>query len=109
MYTIYSKYRFNNLERDNMVIRDKKWLRVAVDLYKIGNDIKKLEAKKKEIQAKLVELSKNRDSSFEGYEFKIISMRGPVKYKDIPELEGIDLDRYRGKEYSFWKLNRKYE
>ena len=40
-----------------------------------------------------------------GVKIQYIKRKGNVDYKKIPELTGIDLDKYRGKSSSFWQLS----
>ena len=41
-----------------------------------------------------------------GVKAKLFKRVGNVDYKRIPELRGVDLERYRGKETEFWRIER---
>lgn len=44
--------------------------------------------------------------SHAGFKSQWITKKGNVRYKDIPQLQGIDLDHYRGEDSVFIKLSR---
>lgn len=67
----------------------------------IGN----AEARKKEVLAELVKLSKERNAVIHGRKLTKVERKGNVQYAKIPELKGIDLEPYRGASSSFWKLS----
>lgn len=62
------------------------------------------EARKKEILAELVHLSKERDAVIHGRKLTKVERKGNVQYGKVPELKGVDLDPYRAKPSQFWKL-----
>lgn len=63
------------------------------------------EARKKEILADLVKISKERDSVINGRKLTHVERKGNVQYGKVPELKGVDLEPYRGKSSTFWKLS----
>src|SRR5690554_147459 len=63
------------------------------------------EARKKEVLAELVRISGERDALMHGRKLTKVERKGNVNYKKIPELEGVDLERYRGKPSEFWRLS----
>lgn len=60
--------------------------------------------RKKEIMDELVSMSKERDAIIHGRKLTKVVRKGSVQYKKIPELQGVDLEQYRGKPTEFWKL-----
>jgi len=62
-------------------------------------------ARKKEILSELIAMSKERDAIIHGRKLTRVERKGSVQYKKIPELEGVDLDQYRGKPTQYWKLS----
>ena len=52
----------------------------------------------------LQELSYNQDSIGQNYVFYSMDRKGPIDYKNIPELKNIDLGLYRKEDIQFWKL-----
>ena len=63
------------------------------------------EARKKEIMAELVQLSKERDAVIHGRKLTKVERKGNVNYSKVPELKGVDLEPYRGKSSEFWRLS----
>lgn len=66
--------------------------------------IKSLEDKKDYLRKKLIELCA--DQSCTGHGVKVMKsiMKGRVAYDEIPEIKGIDLDKYRKNSTSSWKI-----
>lgn len=62
------------------------------------------EARKKEILAELVQLSKERDAVIHGRKLTKVERKGNVQYGKVPELKGVDLEKYRAKSSEFWRL-----
>lgn len=62
-------------------------------------------ARKKEIMAELVALSKDRNAVIHGRKLTKVERKGNVQYAKIPELKGLDLEPYRGKSSEYWKLS----
>lgn len=63
------------------------------------------EARKKEIMAELIEIAGERNAILCGRKLTQIERAGNVNYKKIPELQGVDLEKYRNKPSKFWKLS----
>lgn len=62
-------------------------------------------ARKKEVLGELVLLSKDRPAIIHGRKLTKVERKGNVKYSDVPELKGVDLEPYRGKPSQYWKLS----
>lgn len=60
--------------------------------------------RRKEVQAELVKLAKEKDAEIWGRKLTKVKKKGNVQYAKVPELKGVDLDPYRGKESEYWKL-----
>ena len=63
------------------------------------------QARKKEVLAELVQLSKERNAIIHGRKLTLVEREGNVQYKKIPGMEGVDLEQYRGASTTFWKLS----
>lgn len=72
---------------------------------KLKATIDDAEARKKEVLAELVKISGERDALMHGRKLTKVERKGNVNYKKIPELEGVDLEKYRGKPSEFWRLS----
>lgn len=65
----------------------------------------KLEAVRKEIIDAAVTNGKEK---YECFGFKIVKQerKGNIDYKKVPELQGVDLEKYRGKKISYWSIKK---
>lgn len=89
-------------------------LRVQIDTPEVGLMLAELDAvrerqkkdgaREKEIIANLVQLAGEKNASVFGRPLTKVVRKGNVQYNKIPELKGIDLEKYRGKDSSFWKF-----
>lgn len=64
--------------------------------FKLAKQIEELEEQKKEVEKELLLLAEGKDMNSGMYYVKWVTKKGNVKYSDIPELVGVDLDKYRG-------------
>lgn len=71
----------------------------------LGQTIDDASARKKEVLAELVALSKERNAIIHGRKLTQVERKGNVQYAKIPELKGLDLEPYRGNPSVFWKLS----
>lgn len=61
--------------------------------------------RKKEVFDELVKLAKGRNSLVWGRKLTQVERKGAVNYKAIPELKGVDLEQYRKKPSTYWRLS----
>ncbi len=87
------------------MIDNEKWLDVAKRLYNASQARKELEKAEKELSDELKEMGKHEMYSFGGMRYYYEVRTGNVNYKDIPALQGIDLELYRGAPSKIWKLS----
>jgi len=76
-------------EIKDKVLFDKLMSRAVIDF-----EIKKLEAEKEAIES---EIFKSSDGKCGHFEIVTVERKGNISYKEVPELAGIDLEKYRGK------------
>lgn len=62
-------------------------------------------ARKKDILDTLILLAKERDAEICGKKLTKVERKGAVNYSEIPELEGVDIERYRKAGTSYWRLS----
>ena len=86
-------------------VQAQEWIDTAKRLYKLQKEIKQLEADEKLVMEQLKHLSNNSSARGDIFLFMKTLRKGNVNYKDIPELSGVDLERYRGKSVENWKLS----
>ena len=85
----------------------KEWITVAQDAYKIKIALAELKKQDKVFMDKLKHLSNNENAKGGGYIFSKQINNGKIQYKNIPFLQTIDLEEYRGQAFESWKLEKK--
>ena len=68
------------------------------------NMITDLEERKKEIKAKMVEMTGGKSAEGYGLKLQQVTQKGSVDYSLIPELRGVDLEKYRKQPTTFWRI-----
>ncbi len=84
--------------------RDRLWLETARKLYELKLLIKTYEKEEAKTMASLKALSGGLSSKAGEFIFTKSMRKGGVVYKNIPELQGVDLEQYRKEETETWKL-----
>jgi putative phage-type endonuclease len=80
------------------------WKRYATEYLKLCEQIKNLEEVKDSYRKELLRLCGDQNCLGEGVRVMKMHMRGRVDYDAIPELLGVNLDRYRKGSTSAWKI-----
>lgn len=91
-------------DRDFETHDDSEWETQALQYIGILADIKSLERQQEVARQNLIRLSNNRNAQGAGVKVAKITMRGKVDYKSIPELNSIDLEKYRKKSSESWRI-----
>ena len=80
--------------------------KLLIDEYQdLTDSIDQATERKKEVFDELVKLAKGRNSLIWGRKLTQVERKGSVDYKSIPQLKGIDLEQYRKKPTSYWRLS----
>lgn len=82
------------------------WITVAKEAYEAQQIKQEAAERERKALEQLKELSKHRSASAGDFVFALSYRKGSVDYSSIPELESIDLERYRKEEVMTWKLIR---
>lgn len=80
------------------------WKEYAKEYCNLNQKIKDLEELKESYRKELLKLCGDHSCSGEGIKVMKTTMRGRVDYDAIPEIQGIDLDNYRKKSTTSWKI-----
>lgn len=94
-------------DRDHAPIPDEDEFRTDLlcDLSKeLKRKIKFLQEEHEEVMKQIKEVTKGRSSKTKNYKITKSMTPGRVQYDKITELEGIDLDQYRGSPIESWRL-----
>lgn len=61
--------------------------------------------RRKEIEAELIEMAKGKNALIWGRKLTKVDRKGNVQYAKVPELKGVDLEPYRGKGSTSWRIS----
>lgn len=78
-------------DKDYIKREDEEWMQLAKEWI----EIMKIEDRKEQIKKRLLDISGKSNTMGGGIKLSKIPRKGNVDYKSIPELNGIDLERYR--------------
>lgn len=76
---------------------DNEWLILAEEWRTVHAQLAALQKREKELRQELIDLSDGQSSFGGGVRLKRSEGKGRISYAKIPELEGVDLETYRGK------------
>lgn len=93
------------LTEHDYILRDENWGKMAKKAYDLQEKRKLIEKEEKKEKDLLKELSMGRNSIKGNLMYTLTHSKGLVDYKAVPELSGIDLEKYR-KPSSRWNLKR---
>ena len=65
----------------------------------------KATAEHKEIKDKIISFAGDKSSTGHGLTATKVMRKGNVNYAKVPQLEGVDLEQYRGKSTFYWKIS----
>ena len=80
------------------------WKAFAVEYRKINEQIKNLEEIKASYRSELLKLCGDQNCLGEGVRVMKTTMHGRIDYEAIPEIKGVDLNRYRKNPTTTWKI-----
>lgn len=83
---------------------DLNWKGYASEYRKLCEQIKNLEDIKQSYRKELLKLSEDQNCLGEGVRVMKTIMPGRVDYDSIPEIKGVDLDKYRKGSTTIWKV-----
>lgn len=98
-------YCVKNLKEPKMTEKDKKtlflnmqsdsWFNASMDWLRLKSEVDEGKKKQEACRQKLLALCDGKDALGFGIQVKSFVKAGSVDYSKVPELEGVDLDRYR--------------
>jgi hypothetical protein len=106
MCDFLTKVKTKKLEEDNCIEReDEEWVDAAMQWRKINASIKDLEKMEKECRQQLIAMAGHQNISGGGIKICKHIRKSAIDYGVIPELMGIDLDKYRKADIEYWKIS----
>ena len=82
------------------------WISTAREAFEAQQIKQEAAEKERKLLDQLKVLSKNKSAAAGDFVFALSYRKGSVDYSAIPELESIELDRYRKEDVLTWKLMR---
>lgn len=91
-------------EGDYVQREDDLWEQCALKWRSVNDSIKELEKEEEELRKQLIFLSGESNSKGAGISLCQVQRKGNVEYAKIPELKGVDLDKYRKGSINSWRI-----
>jgi putative phage-type endonuclease len=91
-------------EGDYIERNDPIWQKCASHWAEITSQIKELEMIEEDLRKQLIFLSGESNSKGAGISLCQVQRKGNVDYANIPELKGVDLDKYRKRSINSWRI-----
>lgn len=82
------------------------WKKTSSNYLECKNNMELLENEMKNLKDKLIELSNGQNCHGNGISLTKTSRKGNINYKEIPELNGIDLEKYRSKNIEYYTISQ---
>lgn len=80
--------------------------KLLIDEYNdLSDAIDQANERKKEVLQELIQLAKGRNALIHGRKLTEVERKGAVDYKKIPELQSVDLEKYRKNPSKYWRLS----
>ena len=85
---------------------DSEWLALAQERLTLKNQFDELNKTLKDINNQLIAFAKKKDCKVVGGGIKAFkaTRKGAVQYAKIPELKGVNMDKYRKKDVEYWSI-----
>lgn len=80
------------------------WNEITDKWSSVSHQLKLLQSEEKELRKSLIDMSGNINSKGNGVKVTKILRKGCVNYIKIPELQGVDLEKYREKAIETWRI-----
>lgn len=90
----------------DLIERDDEWETIAVKIWDIKEEQKRLAEERELLENRLKELSENKNSKSKNFTFKYSIAKGLIDYSSIPELKDVNLNNYRKKHSVRWTLKK---
>jgi len=91
-------------EKDFQMVNSPEWEQLATQWKRINSQLNSLEKEEKRLRDSLISLASNQNSLGGGVKVTRFLRKGSVDYEKIPQLQGLDLERFRKKPVECWKI-----
>ena len=91
-------------DRDYTERTDSSWANAAAEWALVQKQLEDLKVREKQYRDTLIQLSEDKNSIGHGVRIQKIVRKGTVDYKSVPQLEGVDLEKYRKEPVESWRI-----
>ena len=91
-------------KKDYKQIIDLNFIRAAAEWRDLQSQLKSMEKKEKYLREQLINMSGDSNAMGGGIKMSQILRKGSIDYKSIPEIQGMDLDKYRKDPVKVWRI-----
>lgn len=91
-------------KKDYKTMTDINFLRMAAEWRDLQSQLKSMEKKEKYLREQLINMSGDSNAMGGGIKMSQILRKGSIDYKSIPEIQGMDLDKYRKDPVKVWRI-----
>jgi len=92
-------------DKDFVIRSDDEWKQASSEWLSASASVRESEALEKECRQRLLALSSGQSTVGNGVRVQRVVRKGPVNYTGIPELGGVDLEKYRKASCESWRLS----
>lgn len=83
---------------------DPEWCKLSQKWLEIRHQMHLLEAEEKTLRDAIIQLAGDQNVTGGGLRVKRLTRKGLVQYAQIPELQNVDLEKYRKEPLTVWHL-----
>lgn len=83
---------------------DPHWMELSERYLSVKSQLAELEQLEEQYKKELIRLAEDKNCEGAGLKLTKIVRKGNVKYKEIPELQDIDLEQYRSDPIETWRI-----
>lgn len=93
-------------ERDYVPKEDNSWKQTAREWLDIQAQLQALQEREEALRGSLISMSGKSNSKGGGIKLSRTLRKGHIEYKNIPELKGVDLEKYRKESSESWRIGK---
>ena len=91
-------------ERDWIVVRDKETVSLSEEYQKLSNDLLNVKENLERVRSKLVEKMNHERNIVGKLKISKSFTKGRINYAKVPEVQALDLEKYRQKGKDIWRI-----
>lgn len=92
-------------DRDYVNREDSAWMETSQKWLEVQKQLETLDSEEKILRESLIQMADNQSSLGGGIKLARSIRKGNVQYAQIPELQGLDLEKYRKSPSEYWRLS----